>query len=254
MAYVCPQWPDRCCFCLTKRAGAIFTGFIFCLLDIFVIGACVYTFIDLKKYPTNSVHSLWGSGYDKLEKWVLSTRWDSDITSEALKIMNQFNIHRDLLLYIIITISGIHALTGLLVIIGACLPPSPRQRLLFLPWLTLDMFFIILTTALFVSWAFLSFFVHILVAIFFPVVSGALLGLWIYAWRNVREHFIVCGQLDDIDLAKARAHQSAAMYRKLPPATSSQSPTEVMRSSNQQPNYPSERHRHQNFIHHQVPV
>ena len=23
MAYVCPQWPDRCCFCLTKRAGAI---------------------------------------------------------------------------------------------------------------------------------------------------------------------------------------------------------------------------------------
>ena len=195
------------------------------------------------------------SGYDRLEKWVLSTRWDSDITSEALKIMNQFNIHRDLLLYIIITISGIHALTGLLVIIGACLPPSPRQRLLFLPWLTLDMFFIILTTALFVSWAFLSFFVHILVAIFFPVVSGALLGLWIYAWRNVREHFIVCGQLDDIDLAKARANQSAAMYRKLPPATSQQSPTEVMRSSNHgQPNYPNDRHRNQNFGHHQVPV
>jgi len=253
MAYVCPQWPDRCCFCLTKRAGAIFTGFIFCLLDLFVISACVYTFIDLYKFPTNSKFSLWGSGYDRMEKWVLSTRWDSDITSEALKIMNQFNINRDLLLYIIITISGIHALTGLLVIIGACLPPSPRQRLLFLPWLTLDMFFIILTTALFVSWAFLSFFVHILVAIFFPVVSGALLGLWIYAWRNVREHFIVCGQLDDIDLAKARANQSAAMYRKLPPATSQQSPTEVMRSSNHgQPNY--DRHRNQNFVHHQVPV
>ena len=188
------------------------------------------------------------SGYARLEQWVLSTRWDSDITKDTLWFMNKVNVHRDLLLYIFVTISGIHALTGLLLIIGGCLPPSPKQRLLFLPWLTLDMFFIILTTALFVSWAFLSFFVHILVAIFFPVVSGALLGLWIYAWRNVREHFIVCGQLDDIDLAKARANQSAAMYRKLPPATSSQSPTE-MRSSNHQPNY---QHRH--LMHHQVPV
>merc|ERR1712020_223628 len=89
------------------------------------------------------------------------------------------------------------------------LAPTSKQRLLFLPWLTLDMIYIILTTILFVSWAFLSFFVHILVAIFFPVVSGAFLGLWISAWRNVREHFIICGQLDDIDLAKARAHQSA---------------------------------------------
>ena len=62
MAYVCPQWPDRCCFCLTKRAGAIFTGFIFCLLDIFVISACVYTFIDLNKFDKNSVNSLWGGG------------------------------------------------------------------------------------------------------------------------------------------------------------------------------------------------
>merc|ERR1711997_984299 len=198
---------------------------------------------------------MWDKGYARLEQWVLSTRWDSDITKDTLWFMNKVNVHRDLLLYIFVTISGIHALTGLLLIIGGCLPPSPKQRLLFLPWLTLDMFFIILTTALFVSWAFLSFFVHILVAIFFPVVSGALLGIWIYAWRNVREHFIVCGQLDDIDLAKARANQSAtAMYQKLPPQTSnSQSPTEMRTAhhhlANQQHNY---QHRH--IMHHQVPV
>ena len=152
--------------------------------------------------------------------------------------MNQVNLHRDLILYIFITVSGIHAFTGLLLVIGACLPPTPKQRLVFLPWLTLDMFFIVLTTALFVSWAFLSFFVHILVAIFFPVVSGALLGLWIYSWRNVREHFIVCGQqTDQIDLAKIRVHQQ---YRKLPPA--SQSPTQELRQD-------FTRHHH-----HQVPV
>jgi len=240
MGYVCPQWPDRCCFCFTKRLGVIATGLAFCVLDLLVIFLCGYTLF----FNSN----MWDKGYARLEQWVLSTRWDSDITKDTLWFMNKVNVHRDLLLYIFVTISGIHALTGLLLIIGGCLPPSPKQRLLFLPWLTLDMFFIILTTALFVSWAFLSFFVHILVAIFFPVVSGALLGLWIYAWRNVREHFIVCGQLDDIDLAKARANQSAAMYRKLPPATSSQSPTE-MRSSNHQPNY---QHRH--LMHHQVPV
>ena len=101
------------------------------------------------------------------------------------------------------------------------------------------MFFIVLTTLLFISWAFLSFFVHILVAIFFPVVSGAVLGLWIYSWRNVREHFIVCGQIqDNLDLAKAsRVHQQ---YRKLPPA--SQSPTI---NNEMRPNYHG---------HHQVPV
>merc|ERR1740129_1139829 len=86
---------------------------------------------------------MWDKGYARLEQWVLSTRWESDITKDTLWFMNKVNVHRDLLLYIFVTISGIHALTGFL-------PPSPKQRLLFLPWLTLDMFFIILTTALFV--------------------------------------------------------------------------------------------------------
>jgi hypothetical protein len=55
------------------------------------------------------------------------------------------------------------------------------------------MFTIVVMTLVFVAWAFLSFFVHILVAIFFPVVSGALLGIWIYMWRNTQDLFQVCG-------------------------------------------------------------
>ena len=165
------------------------------------------------------------SGYNRLENWVVSTHWDTDITQGALHVMTQINVHKDLLLYICITVSGIHAICGLLLALGTCMKPSVKQRLLFLPWLTLDMFFIVLTTAIFISWAFLSFFVHILVAIFFPVVSGALLGLWIYMWRNVREHFIMCGQqIDEIDLAKSR------MYRKLPKSSQiHHSPTQEMR-------------------------
>ena len=194
--------------------------------------------------------------YSEIEDWVVSTHWDTDVTHGALRFMNQVNTYRTLILYIFITVSGIHAFTGLLLIIGACLPPSPKGRTIFLPWLTLDMFFIVLTTALFVSWAFLSFFVHILVAIFFPVVSGALLGLWIYSWRNVREHFIVCGQLDDIDVVKShnRNNHSGAMYRKLPP--SSQSPTAELRTVNNygggqltqhmvNQQHPGQMHRHQ---------
>ena len=164
------------------------------------------------------------TGYSRLQEWVISTHWDTEITHIALSLMSQINSLKDLLLYICITVSGIHAICGLLMALGTCMKPGIKQRLLFLPWLTLDMFFIVLTTAIFISWAFLSFFVHILVAIFSPVVSGALLGLWIYCWRNVREHFIVCGQqIDQIDLAKSR------MYRKLPKQSATQSPTTEMR-------------------------
>ena len=43
MGYVCPQWPDRCCFCFTKRLGVIATGLAFCVLDFLVIFLCGYT-------------------------------------------------------------------------------------------------------------------------------------------------------------------------------------------------------------------
>jgi hypothetical protein len=60
----------------------------------------------------------------------------------------------------------------------------------------------------FVAWAFLSFFVHILVAIFFPVVSGAILGLWIYMWINTRDLFQIFG----LDVTQ----HGGTIYRKLP--------------------------------------
>ena len=40
---------------------------------------------------------------------------------------------------------------------------------------------------------FLSFFVHVLLAILFPVIAGAILGLYIYLWRNVKDVFEMCG-------------------------------------------------------------
>jgi hypothetical protein len=85
-----------------------------------------------------------------------------------------------------------------------------------------------------VAAAFASFFVHILVAVFFPVVAGLILGLWIYAWRNVKEHFHALGDpyrsggggngaANGGLLLLQPPGESAtagAVYRKLPPAGS----------------------------------
>ena len=183
-----------------------------------------------------------------METWILENHWDRDITDEVLQLMSKINRDRYIYLYTLIFIGGVHALCGKLLLLGACLAPSPRTRLLLLPWLTLNMFFVVLTAAIFVSWAFLSFFVHILVAIFFPVVSGGLLGLWIYSWINVREWFIICGNQhveDCIDFAKGKEHPYK-MYRKLPAQSASPPPTAQSSEMRIVPNYMHHRH--------QVPV
>jgi len=253
----CPQWPDRCCFCIPKWIGVVITGLMSVLVDTAFIALFARVLQDSK---SQDVTSLWDSGYVKMENWILNTHWDEEVTHGALRFMNLINSHRDDILHILIFISGLHVLCCLLLLLCVRLqlraPGSPRKRLLLLPWLTLDMFFIVLTTCVFVSWAFLSFFVHILVAIFFPVVSGGLLGLWIYSWRNVREWFIICGQrasVEDIDFAKGGSHPYQ-LYRKLPAQAASpaspaaQSPTTEMRIV---PNYMH----HQHHLHqHQVPV
>lgn len=250
----CPQWPDRCCFCIPKWIGVILTGLMSVVIDLGFVALFTYVLMDAndppscQRPPCSQDVSLWSQGYVYLETWILHTHWDEEVTHGTLRFMNIINNHRDDILHILIFIAAFHACCGKLLLLGACLAPSPRKRLLLLPWLTLDMFFIVLTTGLFVSWAFLSFFVHILVAIFFPVVSGGLLGLWIYSWRNVREWFIICGQraVEDIDFAKGG--HPYQMYRKLPAQSASpasptaQSPTTEMRIV---PNY---------LHHHQVPV
>ena len=42
----CPQWPDRCCFCLTKRYGVMFTSLFSILSDFFFISCFSYLIYD----------------------------------------------------------------------------------------------------------------------------------------------------------------------------------------------------------------
>ena len=96
------------------------------------------------------------------------------------------------------------------------------------------MFTILLVGLVFVFWAFFSFFVHVLVAVFFPVLAGLLLGFWIYMWRNVKAFFHALG--DDGDLAggggggggggrraAAAGATGGTVYRKLPAGSGTRS-------------------------------
>ena len=43
---VCPQWPDRCCFCLSKRTGVVLTGLVSILFDLVSIVTNAYVLVD----------------------------------------------------------------------------------------------------------------------------------------------------------------------------------------------------------------
>ena len=40
---MCPQWPDRCCLCMTKKDGVVLTGLVSMLFDLAFIILCTYT-------------------------------------------------------------------------------------------------------------------------------------------------------------------------------------------------------------------
>ena len=145
-----------------------------------------------------------------VEDWVLNNHWDSDVTSSALRLISQVSEHHALFLIILIAYASLHIFNSLLLVMGALL----EKRLLLIPWLVQDMLTILMVGLVFVFWAFFSFFVHVLVAVLFPVMSGLLLGFWIYMWRNVKEFFHNLGVDDSLLLGQSA---SGTVYRKLPP-------------------------------------
>ena len=72
-----------------------------------------------------------------------------------------------------------------------------------------------MTFLTFVTWAFLSFFVHVLVAIIFPILAGAVLGLHIYLWRNVKDvYFLYAEEAKALKKHVQSVHAAAAANRK----------------------------------------
>ncbi len=46
--FCCPQWPDRCCLCFSKRVGAVLTGMYCIIANLAVLLPCVYALIRPK--------------------------------------------------------------------------------------------------------------------------------------------------------------------------------------------------------------
>merc|ERR1712123_316928 len=86
----------------------------------------------------------------------------------------------------------VHLLLSLLLLLGTMLY---RWKLL-IPWMVSHMIIIIIMVTTFTCWTFMSFFVHLLVAIVFPMVAGLVLGLWIVMWRQVYHLFTVLRETD----------------------------------------------------------
>jgi len=201
----CPQWPDRCCLCCSKRAASVLAGLYCVLANLAVLLPCVYALVR---------PDFWTKGYIALERWVTANKWDEDVTTNALLALGALNRNHALFLIVVIAVCALHIFNSLLLVLGALL----GKRLAMLPWMIQDALMILAMGLLFVFWAFFSFFVHMLVAVLFPVVAGLVLGFWVYMWRNVAEHF---GKLGT-DSSDSGPHQ-ATLYRKLPAGSGTRS-------------------------------
>eukprot|EP00095_Tigriopus_kingsejongensis_P010900 maker-scaffold348_size200312-snap-gene-0.27 protein:Tk10900 transcript:maker-scaffold348_size200312-snap-gene-0.27-mRNA-1 annotation:"GL10847" len=202
-SWSCPQWPDRCCLCFNKKVGTFATGVLSILGNLAILVPCIFALIQPE---------FWAEAYKLVEDWILNNHWDSDVTSSALRLLSMVSEHHALFLIILIAFCALHIFNSLLLVMGSLL----EKRLLLIPWMIQDMLIIITITLVFIFWAFFSFFVHVLIAVLFPVVSGLLLGFWFYLWRNVKEFFHFLGE----DLA---SHHSGTVYRKLPPPNTGRS-------------------------------
>ena len=181
-----------------------------------------------------------------MEHWILTNKWDQNITYKAVKFVEEFNSKEtnhntkitNWTLSLLTGYSGVAIICALLLIFAVCSIDSKtgnhrQKRLLMLPWLCFDFLTISVITLTFIAWAFLSFFVHVLLAILFPVIAGAVLGLYIYLWRNVRDVFEIYGD-EEMKIGGKLIHINTSgggggglhygnskMYRKLPAAASS---------------------------------
>jgi len=221
---ICPQWPDRCCLCFSRKGGVILTGILSILDNICIIAACIYSSIKPE---------FWDKGYVEVEHWITTNKWDYAVANKALILLQNIHEHRIKFLIGIAGYSGVAIICGILLIVAVSIEfkgtTNRSRRLFMLPWLCFDFLTLSIITLTFITWAFLSFFVHVLLAILFPVIAGGILGLYIYLWRNVRDVFEMYGdeeiktggKLIHVNSSGGLHYGNSKMYRKLPAAASS---------------------------------
>lgn len=192
----CPQWPDRCCLCFSQTGGVVITGILTILNNICTILLCAYAIVNAK---------FWAEGYNAVESWIYHNKWDDEFSLYVHNLLTVVNRWRVQILSVLIGYACAAIVNSMLMVLGVCL--QGRMRHLLLPWLVYDLVTISVMFLTFVTWAFLSFFVHVLVAIIFPIIAGAILGLYIYLWRNVKDVYFTYA-------ATSAAHNAAKVRHK----------------------------------------
>ena len=99
-----------------------------------------------------------------------------------------------ILLASLVAATVVQLVCSLLLILGAMI----EVRALLLPWLISDLHLTVIFTLIFLFLTFLSFIVDLLVALFFPVVAGLIVGLWCYNWKNGLDLFLSFGEKKNV--------------------------------------------------------
>jgi len=195
----CPQWPDRCCLCFSRTGGVVITGILTILNNICTILLCAYAIVNAK---------FWDEGYDAIESWIFNNHWDEQVSlwvNNQLILVNKWRVQ---ILSAFICYSCAAIINSMLMVLGVCLQGRGCLRFLLLPWLAYDLLTLSVLFLASITWAFLSFFVHVLVAIIFPIIAGGVLGLYIYLWRNVQD--VYCSYAHQA----AKQHYGSPVRRK----------------------------------------
>merc|ERR1712096_249272 len=119
-----------------------------------------------------------------------SIHWDVTVTHTVWRCLDWLDRNHKMVLAGIMVTTMVHLLFSLLLLLGAML----YRRTHFIPWMVSHMIIIIIMVTTFTCWTFMSFFMHLLVAIVFPVVAGLVLGLLIFEWRLVMRTFVIWGE------------------------------------------------------------
>ena len=111
----------------------------------------------------------------------LRCKWILQVTQAVWSVLNWMDRNHLFVVSFFITSAGIHFILTIIMMIGIV----TDRRILIIPWMISQLLMIILMTIVFITCIFFSFFIHLLVAVVFPIGAGIVLGLTMSCWKKV---------------------------------------------------------------------
>lgn len=193
---------SRTCCCCSPRSVVLLTSLLSVLVTLATMLPAVLLLLDNEVWHQTK---LW------LQAWLEQNHWDIEVTQVVWRGLSWLDEFHHYVLAGVIACTSVHFLASLLLMLGVML----NKQVLFLPWLVSQMVVIAMMVVIFLGWTFLSFFVHLLVAILFPMVAGLVLGLWICLWREVHWLWLVLGEVVTVGRQQKGGYKPVPAHRQL---------------------------------------